>query len=292
MSEGPGESPRDVKCPYCGTVRPASDSVCPRCGLGHAAPLPGARHKLPPPPEPETRPFWQEFRYAFVYPVSLGSITVLAATSFGFALFSTSLASDVQDRLKVDAGILALLLAVLFVYHLFDMIQTSAGGARRPPGLFAGFFNAEYEPYETLFFGIEGLLVSLLPVLIYLLLHDRPNQNPNPVTLGALLALSCLYLPTTLLSLAVWRDLLAVSPHIVIPAAFKLPVPNALAAVILYAGGSLHASAIRLTSDREVSFGLLFLTWLAGFYLYFVAGRVIGISHWIYRKQLGWFRDM
>ena len=280
-----------VRCPYCGALREPAATVCPGCGHAEKKPLEA-------PPPPPTRPFAHEVLHAFVYPLAPQGLIVIAAAALYFSLlkFCPYGAGGRVEPEPFGYYSLGVLLGAFLVYYFFDIVQSSAGGIAELPKLFREF---EYSPYESLVLGVVGAVVSFLPAILYLVLVLTGVAGMNEVLFGTLRAVGCLYLPVALLSLAIWRDLAAVLPNVVLPAAWKLLVPNTFAAIVLWAAMSLHYLVLRATWAYDIGgvasaapFWLLFVCNLAVMYLYLVGGRIVGIMHWVYRHELGWFRDI
>ena len=244
---------------------------------------------------PPTRPFWQEVIRAFLYPLQLRGIIVVGACTllmmFGVVLLQASWEDLLKFQLRsIGLVIPGLALITFLTYCFFDVIQSSAGGRARFPKI---LFNPEFDWVESYLYGIEGVVISYLPTLGYLLVMAGTSGGVNAVVLGVFRGLGCLYLPMALLSLAVWRDVAAVWPHIVFPLMRKLPGPTVLAAVFLWFATGLHTWAVGVMLG-EVYVGVYAVGagHLVAVYLYFVTARIIGITHWSYREKIGWFRTM
>ena len=243
---------------------------------------------------PPTRPFWQEALHSFVYPLQLRGIVVMAictpVITFASVLLDASWEDLVEFHLRtVQLIIPGLALITFLIYCFFDVIQSSAGGRPKFPRI---LFNPEFDWLESYLYGIEGVVISYLPTIGYLLLLAGTSGGVNAVLLGGFRALGCLYLPMALLSLAVWRDTAAVSPHIVFPLMRKVPLPAVLAAALLWIATEVHTRTIGVMfRSVYVDVYVVGTGHLIAVYLYFVAARIIVITHWAYRERIGWFRN-
>lgn len=255
--------------------------ACPQCG--HAPPNSG-RHLLQE-SRPEIRPFWQEVLHAFIYPLTPLGIVVICGSAGLMALLAHPVRTPEEYLRDYRSFILGLMLGLFLTYYFFEVIQTSAGGTR----WFPKFLKSDFDWYETLFYGIEGVVVSYLPDLVYLAVSFATGSGLSLVMFEMLRALGCLYAPMALLTLAVWRDTAAVLPQYVLPLMRKIPRAALLSAFVLWTANTLHLFALRAALDGA-RWDVVAYTLLAAAYLYFVAARVIGIAHWVYRHEIGWFR--
>lgn len=233
---------------------------------------------------PETRPFWQEVVHAFIYPLTPLGIAVIIGAGAVMALLTQPdiIVAAVSRDPRLAVG--GLLITLLLTYYFFEVIQTSAGGTR----WFPSFRKSDFDWYDTLFYGVEGIVVSYLPDLAYVATVFATGRGVNLLIFELLRALGCLYLPMALLALAIWRDGQAAMPQVVLPLMRKIPGAVVLSAIVFWAANSLHLEAVRgaFTGAR---FDIVGYTFAASAYLYFVAARVIGIAHWVYRRKIGWF---
>ncbi|HUW55763.1 MAG TPA: hypothetical protein VMZ92_03950 [Planctomycetota bacterium] len=244
---------------------------------------------------PPTRPFRQEVLLAFLYPLQLRGILVVAACTllmiFGAALLEASWEDLLEFHLRsVRLVIPGLVLITFLVYCFFDVIQSSAGGRPAFPKI---LFNPEFDWLESYLYGIEGVVISYLPTLGFLLVTAGTTSGVNTVLLAVFRALGCLYLPMALLSLAVWRDFAAISPEIVFPLMRKVPGPTALAAALLWIATEVHVRSVAvMLGGVYVGVYAVGAGHVVAVYLYFVTARIIGITHWTYRNEIDWFPDV
>ena len=233
---------------------------------------------------PETRPYWQEILHAFVYPLTPLGLVVIVGTGAIMAFLTDPDGLMAALSKNPRPALYGILLSGIVLYYFFEVIQTSAGGTRWFPSI----MKSDFEWHETLLYGVEGAVVSYLPEIVYVLGAFAMGAGISRMIFEVLRALGCLYLPMALLSLAIWRDWQAVMPHVVLPLVRKIPRAVVLSAALLWTANSLHIEAIR-GSFSGASFGIVLCAFIASAYLYFVAARVIGIAHWVYRKEIGWF---
>lgn len=238
-------------------------------------------------PPPPTRPFWREAIHAFIYPLAPRAVVVQGAAAVLLSFWSVGHTQFLWHLQMVRLAIITLLLGTFLIYCFFEVIQCSAGGRPKFPNLFV---NSDFDWVESLLYGVEGVVISYLPTIAYLLVAFSTAAGISAAVSEAARALGCLYLPMALLSLAVWRDFAAVSPQYVLPAFRKVPGPTVLAAGLLWAASGLHLEVVR-TALHGAPFGLVFFGNLAAIYLYFITARIIGITHWVYRNEIGWFPD-
>jgi hypothetical protein len=85
---------------------------------------------------------------------------------------------------------------------------------------------------------------------------------------------------------------------VVVPAILKTPIAMLTASAVLAAGAFVHSRIFDpalpgLAGPFDaMPFVVLLVGNLAAVYLYFVAARIIGITHWVYRERIGWFPRM
>ena len=109
---------------------------------------------------------------------------------------------------------------------------------------------------------------------------------------------SSLYFPMAVMSVAVWRSFAAVSPHVVLPAIFRIPGQHLLMAGMVWLTWLGYELAAGHLAGQLRSAGILgelagtFVPFLLLVYFSWVIARIIGITHWVYRKRIGWFRTI
>ncbi len=281
--------PISVSC-TCGKKLMAPDEAagqrvrCPACNEIIGVPgkvvlpvLPGSQGAgLAEPQAPPERPYLVEVGSAFAYPL----------TGTGLAILAGIAVCRVIAMFLPFAGLVVMMLVGLYLSaYFFSIIQSSAGGATRQPSL-PDVTDLWDDLLRPIFMMFAAAVVSAIPMLVYVLWASNAHAKPDPVVLGILSGWASLYFPMAILALAMWGSIAALSPHVVIPAIVRIPGPYLLLAVFVWAVWNGQAWV-----ERQIGDNLLgnFVSFIVFVYLTWVIARAIGITHWCYRKRLGWF---
>lgn len=274
------------KCPACGEVMvvPAARAAAEEVTI--------SAEPVPTPEPPPTRPFIEEAMLAFRYPVSVGGAVSLviaagALTLLGYVPFVI---------LAWAAWFFAL--GYIAAYFL-SVVQSSAGGDPKMPES-PDFGDYVEEVLKPIGWMISVIFISMLPQGIYGIYAWQADVPLNSTVLSVMSVYSVLYFPMAVMSVAIWRSVAAVSPHIVIPTILKIPgqhlMMSASVWLIWQAYKHTHAQALSWVLGPKPGMGsallAMFVTQFVLLYFMCVIGRVIGITHWIYRKKIGWFTSM
>ena len=282
-----------MRCVQCGTLRAPSLDLCPKCkaDLSKAVQV----HPLSEAHEPVTRPFALEAALAFSYPVAIRGVMAITAAAFVFAFCSLALAFIPPSAFY---ALVFLILIIFFtglylVTYLVDVVRESAAGKPEMPE----WPTPSQSGGNWRTFLPAGLLCVVLPQIVWWSVIVAHGRVPSLAEMGWILAAGCLYLPMAALAATLLGTPLAVSPHIVLPAIFKAPLATILAATLLWCTiAGWHVAEAAVTQQAKDSLYAPFLARLAAdalvCYLLLVASRLIGVTYWCYRKELGWFRSV
>ncbi|HUW55762.1 MAG TPA: hypothetical protein VMZ92_03945 [Planctomycetota bacterium] len=269
-----------VKCPACAEI------VSVPIHAAEALAALGGHEGISAPKPPPTRPFMLEVVFAFFCPLTFRGIVTLVLGAFIYTVLSF-----------IGLGFLTFLTHVFAVGFLLayflNMVQTAAGGQRKLPEL-PDFLDAYQEILKPLFWMLGVNLFAGLPHLVYVLWTLHTGREPDPAVFPILGIWSALYFPMATMAVAIWRNVTAVSPHVVIPAFLRIPGQAALLSVMFYLIllGMWYALPNTAAFAQRTGLGTfmtIYLTVIVSFYFLCVLARVIGITHWIYRKEIGWF---
>jgi hypothetical protein len=252
------------------------------------------KQPLSAPPPPPTRPFLVEVALAFLYPLRGTGAPVLVITTLALT-----------SSLLLGIGIVTLTLPVMVIAYLtacfLGIVQSSAGGEQKPPDL-----PSLTDPWDDLILPILLVLAagaaSVFPMVAYmlgsyLLYISGHGVIFSETVLRVLRVWASVYFPMAVMSVAIWRSFAAVSPHVVLPAILKIPGQYVLMAAMVWLTwngyGFVHDKLSVISMGTAGGFlAGLFLPNLVFLYFAWVIARIIGITHWIYRKKIGWFRSM
>jgi len=277
-----------VRCPHCGAIVPVPAALA---GTQEAS-LPSEASPLEPPVHP-TRPFIVEAAYALVYPLKshgLGVLGAVAAIYAVAALLSTGL------LWVLSTLIIKPFLAFYLAAYSLSIVQSSAGGDPDPPNIPDATDLWEDLVQPILLVG-AALIASLAPLLIYYLYGHNTQREANVIVVQLLTVWAALYFPMAVMSVAVWRSFAGVSPHVVIPAILRIPVQHLIMAAMVWCVWQGNRAVHRLLEEifaqsaSAATIGGVVLFVLST-YASWAAARIIGITHWTYRKKIGWFRSV
>jgi hypothetical protein len=228
---------------------------------------------------------------AFAYPFRGSGVIFLICGAIGFAIL---------DFLRNYGGLFAIGLNVIYGGYLFAfmqrVIQTAAQGSDEPPSWpdVTEFYQDIIQPFLQM---LATTLVCFGPAIIFgiwAVTSGASGGAPNPslgIGLIILGILGALYYPMALLAVAMFDSVVALSPHVVIPAVFRVPleyfVVLVLAAVIFaaYAAQVLILSRVNVPIVPEL---VASFVWL---YLLIVQMRLLGLMYYAKRDRLGWFHQ-
>ncbi|MCU0606181.1 MAG: hypothetical protein MUF78_01850 [Candidatus Edwardsbacteria bacterium] len=233
--------------------------------------------------------FWAESLDALRYPLRPRTLLFLAAAALGLTvkplvagLLGPGLAQTLQTPLVAVAGVTGLAALVLLPQFFVDIIRRSAAGEDAAPA-WPGFPDPAALLARSLKM-VAVLLWPLLPLLLYAAaLGDR---RPSIAAVAALLALAALYLPMSLLRLAVtgrlWPSLLPSNVIEPVVASFRRSWKIWLAtlAVLLYLPASALPARIPVAGPT--------IAVLAGLYCWSCLMRALGRFYGGERERLNW----
>ncbi|MEY5012302.1 MAG: hypothetical protein RLY69_17 [Verrucomicrobiota bacterium] len=177
----------------------------------------------------------------------------------------------------------ALLLSAYFCAIYFQMIQSSATGGKEAPEF----------PDTANFF--EDIIMPMLQIIVVALLSFGPSigyciwageDRFNPLIGYGLVGFGVIYFPMAMLAVVVLGYTGALSPHIVIPAIFRvgwLYWVGVFMLCLLYVAGSVIGDAL---SDSLI-IGTLVMS-LVSSYTLMTNARILGVVYRECQEELGW----
>jgi len=237
---------------------------------------------------PATKPFLEQVALAFRYPITTKGVLVLI---FGALVY--------EFLFILGLGLFAIVFSLVGWGYLsaffLSIVQSSAGGEKEMPGLpdINEFMDEVVKPF---FWMVGAVAFSALPQMIYAFYCALTEVAFSDRVLTYLGIWTAVYFPMAAMSVAIWRSVGAVSPHIVIPTILKIPAQHLLmsALVLVIWHGAIYALAhvsVWAAEHRLGVFLSLYLIFFVLLYFICVIGRVIGMTHWIYHNRIGWFPD-
>jgi hypothetical protein len=289
------ESAESVHCPSCGRWWATSATrkqrtglailhFCPQCGRpcgGASATLgPGAGDQAP-------LTFARGLAEAFAYP--LRSSGVWMVLSGALALLLAQYAAQLASYAFL-LGLLALVILTVGVvgyYFAFikQVIVTSASGANTLPGWPEILSPADF--LEPFFHCLALLAVSFGPWLLWQVWG--PDVGRDWMS-WVLLGWGAFYCPMALVGLALADSVSGLNPAVIVPSILRLFGPYCAAVLLvgilllaqLGSGWLAEALSIPFVSSLAVQFLSL--------YLLVVIARILGVTYYLHRDALGWFK--
>jgi hypothetical protein len=278
-----------VKCPACGVILDVAEPTFAERMQGAIAPVAA----VPAAAEPS---FAAELLKAFAYPISLRGAFAIVGAALVFALCFVIGAWLPMPQGRRALGILIAVGALVAAYlcaYIAEMVRSSAGGEPETPDWpdlreFAPNFGWIVYPLVMLF---------VVPTMLIAMIAGDAFTRVDPVVFAAVYAAACLYLPMALVGVLLLRSFLAVSPHVVAPAALRawpgVLVSAALLWIAVVCEPRINARLTAWAAEHGSFLAPLvghFVANLAVIYLLLVAARVAGVSYWVRRREIGWFR--
>lgn len=230
----------------------------------------------------EDRSFYQLIPGMFRYPFSGSGIWLMVVGSITYAVVSF-LAARFWYAWLILVGYSAM--------YAQGIILSSANGEEKGPAwpdldgdLRIQIFGACFQ--------FLGTVVCCFAPAIAVLMWAGTGHEAATVAVYPMIMLGFIYLPMSLLAVALFDTLSALNPLVVLPAIARIPGPYAVAAISL---------ALVMGIKRWIELGLeWFIPWMfvseilssfVGFYLFTVSMRMLGMLYYTQRKQIAWFRD-
>lgn len=207
--------------------------------------------------------FWRGTLDALRYPLRPRPLLFLAAAALGLTLkpladglLGPALAQTLRTPLLAVAGVTGLAALVLLPQFFIDIIQRGAAGDDAAPGR-----PGLYDPAALLVQSLKTMAVLLWPLLpLVLYAAALGSGRPSPPLVIALYSLAALYLPMSLLRLAVtgklWPSLLPSNVIEPIVAAFRgyWRIWLAALAVLLLFGASALLALVPVAGPTVAAF--------------------------------------
>ena len=268
---------RAVKCPKCGqsSTVTAEEPRGPQVPVVAAEEVGAARTK---------EAFGVKLAGAFVYPFKgSGIVLLIVATGCLTVLAFLSQKAPLIWIIKLFFG------WYLCAYYI-SVVGSSAAGEEELPD-WPDFTNLWDDIFRPVLLVGGAMLVSLGPMIIYtrgnLMELLFSESRPAGGVLYFSIAWGLLYLPMSLLSIALFDSLMALNPVVIFKAIGKIPLRYLQGCVLFFLVYYVNASlAGYLDAIPVVGFVIrVFFT----FYMTTVAMRILGLIYHANAKKLGWF---
>ena len=273
-----------ARCPHCGR----GVMIGPDLGVVKEVIEPsGGKKPLGAPMTSPTRPFLVEVARAFLYP--LKCFGMLRFTVVFFALVIVVFIPWPWIMIAIPASLVGYICA-----HCLSIVQHSAGGDDEIPEL-PDVTQTWDEILQPMFLVWAAALTSLFPKIIYSGVLFISGAAANDTLIVVFEIWDAFYFPMAIMSVAIWRSFRGLLPQIVLPTIMKIPAQHLLMAAmvwIIWHGYRYVMWQVVLMDKTTLSGALagIFLPSLLFLYLVWVSCRIIGITHWVYRKKIGWFK--
>ena len=244
---------------------------------------------------PPWRAWGRALRKALVYPLRPRGITFILLSAF---IWSAGECGGIFLARLFTLPLISFYLVHIFTYFL-NIVRESGGGSRDLPPVLWGrdLLDDVVRPLGYLLF---ALLVCYLPVLVCvwwdagfaaaLVFAVHPAHGGLEPWQVVMKMAGSFYFPMAVLAVTANRDLRAISPHFVVPAILKVPLQYTIVAGTFMWVGGIHDNVLHHIFDMPIEAALALLIVKAGMlYVYCVLAHLLGMTHWIYRKRLGWF---
>ena len=289
------EAPESVHCPSCGLwwatnatrqqrVGLAVVHFCPQCGRQCAGPSVAPSSG---PDDQATMTFARGLTEAFAYP--LRSSGVWMVLSGALALLLAQYAARLAGYAFLLGLIALVILTVGVVGYFFAFIKqvivTSASGASTLPGWPEILSPVDFvEPFLH-FLALVG--VSFGPWFLWRMWGPEVGGDWIP---WVLLGWGVFYCPMALVGLALADSVAGLNPVVIVPSILRL-FRHYCAAVML-AGVLLLVQLMSrwLAETLWIPFVSSLAVKFLSLYLLVVTARILGVTYYLHREALGWFR--
>lgn len=257
---------------------------CPQCGRPCAGP---SATLSPDPGNRAPMTFGRGVADAFAYPLRGSGVWMLAVGALALLLaqYAAWLASH-----AFLLGLLALVILTVGVVGYFfaflkQVIVTSASGADTLPGWPDILSPAEFvEPFLHF---LALMAISFGPWMLWRMWGPEVGSDWIP---WVLLGWGVLYCPMALVGLALADSVAGLNPLVIVPSILRLlghyatavSLAGVLVLVQLMGGRLADALSIPVVSSLAVHFLSL--------YLLVVTARILGVTYYLHREALGWFK--
>ncbi|HUW55761.1 MAG TPA: hypothetical protein VMZ92_03940 [Planctomycetota bacterium] len=247
---------------------------------------------------PPWRVWGVEFRRALLYPLRPRGITFILLGAF---IWSAGECGGYFLARLFTLPLISFYLFFIFTYLLNIVRESGSGSSNLPPVLWGR--DLPDDVVRPLGYLLFSLLVCYLPVMICvwrdtglaaaLVFAVHPAHDGLEPWQVVMKMAGSFYFPMAVLAVTANRDLRAISPHFVVPAILKVPLQYTIVAGTFMWVGGIHDNLLHHIFDMRVEASLALLIVKAGLlYVYFVLARMLGMTHWVYRKRLGWFKRL
>ena len=286
-------------CPHCGANLHIGRQFvgrltkCPKCAqtCRTPAPLPDqtddssvVAQDISPVKKDEA--FAVQLARAFVYPFKGSGIFLLIAATAVFSVLS------LLSWFVCAMQLLKMLLTGYLCAYYISVIASSAAGEEELPDWpdFTSLWDDILRPGLLI---AAALLVSFAPLLVYGRSRGSWFLFLNADLMGyegaALVVWGLLYLPMSLVAIALFDSVAALNPVTIIGAIAKIPLRYLLACVlflVVYLVNVLAAVLMLLVPILGMAIQIFF-----SLYMMLVAMRILGLIYHANARKLGWFED-
>jgi hypothetical protein len=288
-------SPAHHSCPKCGlsfcdlcvNTRAGSGRTgrfCRKCSVECIALKPVIQE------EEVEQSFAQSVRGAFVYPLKGDGIILLIGGGLLFLLLD---GARYLARFALFYGLVLMLVLSVFgtgylVSYLRRILTSSAAGEDKMPDWpdFTDFGSDILSP----FLQFLGTVIFCFAPALVLLIAAPADSAWLGWTVFALVLLGCVYFPMAFAAVAMFDNVMAVNPLLIIPSILKIPLAYLLTITVF-----LAVLVVRWLCQTFLSsvISTPLLSWIVsgflGLYLLVVEVRILGLLYWNKKEELGWF---
>jgi hypothetical protein len=234
----------------------------------------------------QKEPFAVQLGRAFVYPCKGSGILMLIVATAVFVVL------DLMRWMPCMVLILKLLmLGYLCAYYISVIGSTAAGEDELPDWPdFSGFWDSMIRPLLLL---LAAVVVSYIPLFlcVFIAIGWAFVGNVELTSFWVIIGVVCgmLYLPMSLLAIAMFNTVAALNPVTIIGTIVKIPLQYLLACglffLVFYVNTQIEAYVMQVPIAGVVAQVFLSL------YVMMVAMRILGLIYYGNSKKIGWFGD-
>ena len=224
---------------------------------------------------------------AFVYPFKGSGIFLLIAATAGFAVL------NMFSWIIWAMALLKMFLSAYVCAYYISVIGSSAAGEDEPPDWqdLSSFWDDVLRP---VLLSAAAILVSFAPLLIYRRIttgswFSYQGNEPKGFEELALVIWGLLYLPMSLLAIALFDSVVALNPVTIVGSIVKIPLRYLLACLFFFLAYFVNILAAVLLVVIPIA-GIVAQIFFS-LYMMLVAMRILGLIYYANAKKLGWFED-
>ena len=287
-------------CPHCGAKLHVGDQYvgravkCAKCEQVSKAPAPmagpaqgdGVVAAEDVTAARQNESFGTQLSRSFIYPFKGSGIFMLISATAIFVVLG------LLSWIICAIAILQLFLSMYVWAYYISVIKSSAGGEEEPPD-WPDLSNFWDDILRPLLLVAAALIVSAVPLIICGFIAVGWGFLGSIELMAAWVwigvAVGLLYLPMSLLAIAMYDSVVALNPVTIIGSIVKIPLQYLMACVlfflVFYVNGQIQAYMDQIPIAGAI--GRIFLS----LYMMMVASRILGLIYSANAKKLGWFED-